>query len=452
MCRMRFPQWLFPVLLFFAVALSRTPFLDAGYGTNIDGWRVARAARIIAATGEYETSRFPGSPVEEIISAPFVRFGPVGLNALSAVFSVIASIAIWRIALRLRCRDSLLVAVAFAFTPIIFLSSVIAKDYVWAIAFALLAFWMVLEKRPLCAGLLLGLAVGCRITSGAMLLPLALIHFYEQPQPTRRRQTGMFVLATLLMSALCYLPVWLRYGTAFFTFYDNHARPDLWTLFARSTFDLWGSLGLLGLTTAIVLGLLLPRWRKNVSLGDNANPLLLPALVAIIALYLIAYLRLPDQAGYLVPVIPAVLLLAAHYLPRPLFQIACITIVISPWIDFSRAGIQPGMIIADHRERERTIANVSRFVGFTEQVLPGHNVVVVGGWEPMIAVLRNKSELHNDYRGILTPTEMQEVQAGGYRIAYTTDVVRAFNLRQTGVDLDACGAIDLRKLRIALNR
>jgi hypothetical protein len=44
------------VLLFVLVFISRLLFLNAGYGANVDAWRVARAAYDIATTGEYSTS------------------------------------------------------------------------------------------------------------------------------------------------------------------------------------------------------------------------------------------------------------------------------------------------------------------------------------------------------------------------------------------------------------
>src|SRR2546426_12390378 len=81
------------ICLFALVFLSRLPFLDAGYGVNVDGWRVARVARDIATTCEYAVSRFPGYPLQEITCALFWRGGPWALNGLSAFFSAIAAIA-----------------------------------------------------------------------------------------------------------------------------------------------------------------------------------------------------------------------------------------------------------------------------------------------------------------------------------------------------------------------
>ncbi|MEO5720840.1 MAG: glycosyltransferase family 39 protein, partial [Chthoniobacterales bacterium] len=232
--------------------MSRVPFLSAGYGENVDAWRVARAARQIAQTHVYEVSRFPGYPVHEITCA-FVRsFGAVGLNALSAVFSVAAVIAAWLVARRLECRDAFLLALALAATPVFFLNSVTAKDYVWAIAFVLWAFYAALERRPILCGVLLGLAIGCRITSGAMIVPLAMVLYGAAERKPWRTVIIPLGLCAGFTAALMFLPVWIRYGREFFTFYDAHDRPDAATILLRGSTEVWGAVGLAGL--AIVLG------------------------------------------------------------------------------------------------------------------------------------------------------------------------------------------------------
>ena len=74
-----------------------------------------------------------------------------------------------------RCKDYLPAAAALAFMPLYYISSVTSKDYVWCLAFALACLLTVSRGKPLLAGLFLGLAMGCRITYGAMALPLCLL-------------------------------------------------------------------------------------------------------------------------------------------------------------------------------------------------------------------------------------------------------------------------------------
>src|ERR1043166_6986783 len=79
---LRDPPWQLAIV-FLVVLLSRLPFLDAGYGVNVDAWRVALRAVEIAITGDYSVSRFPGYPIQEIVCSWFWRGGPFALNALS---------------------------------------------------------------------------------------------------------------------------------------------------------------------------------------------------------------------------------------------------------------------------------------------------------------------------------------------------------------------------------
>lgn len=229
------------VLVFALIALSRLPFLDAGYGVNVDAWRVAGTARKISQTGVYEVSRFPGYPVQEIVSSWFWKGGPIALNGLSAAFGILAAVATWSIARRLGCRDSLLIAAAIASVPIFFVSSVTSKDYIWALAFVLLALWAAISRKPGLAGILLGVAIGCRATSAAMLIPLALVVWSECENASRWWSLFRFAAITTITAGLAFLPVWMRYGWGFFTFYQSHDRPDLRTIAIRGTWEVWGA-------------------------------------------------------------------------------------------------------------------------------------------------------------------------------------------------------------------
>ena len=76
----KIPEWFWFAALFAVVLLSRLPFVGVEYGREFDAWRVARAAQHIAETGEYETSRAPGYPVQEIVCSLIWRGGPRALD------------------------------------------------------------------------------------------------------------------------------------------------------------------------------------------------------------------------------------------------------------------------------------------------------------------------------------------------------------------------------------
>jgi hypothetical protein len=458
------PRWQL-AMVFAIVFLSRLPFLDAGYGVNVDGWRVARVARDIATTGEYSLSRFPGYPVQEIICSWFWRGGPFALNALSALFSATAATAFAAIARKLGGRDFFFAALALAATPIFFISSVSSKDYVWAIAFVLLSILSALHQRAVFAGTFLGLATGCRINSLSILLPIALILFVGCGGRERIVSGAKFAAALIVTSMIAFSPVWLRYGTDFWRFYQ-HARPDWLTIVSRGTVEIWGTIGLLGLVLMVCSALLSRCGAKKKfaasPMGSPSSKILLDssdcgfvsrskwitaALVLWIVITVAQYLRLPDQAGYLLPLVPAVLLLAQQLVSHRVFQIACACLVLSPFVDLSRNGVRPGAILADRAERLHTLEQIKRFLSYTE-TLPGRNTIVVGAWEPIIAtVAPNIANGRNHYVYLLDEPALAAVQARHEPIFYAPQM-REFNQRIYGIDLARYGGIDLREFSL----
>ena len=425
--------------LFLLVFLSRVPFIDAGYGANVDAWRVARVAREIAMTGQYSVSRFPGYPVQEIVCSWFWKGGAVTLNMLTATLSAVAATAFAAIARKLQCRDWWLSGLALAATPIFFVSSVCSKDYMWAIAFVLLAILSALYQRSTIAGLLLGVAAGCRITSLAMLLPIGLILF-GSGSDQQARKILQFGFSTILAGLLAFSPVWLRYGSSFFAFYDN-GRPSWATILSRATVEVWGSVGLLGLTIAFGSAI----WKREKA--PPANKWILAAFLCGATIYLAAYLRLPDQAGYLLPIVPCSLLLLNLYAARPTWRVVCLLLVFAPLTDISPGGLIPGAIFRDHAERLETMGRIRDFLLYSEK-LSGRNTIAVGAWEPQIAVLA--PELlngTNHYVYTLDAPEAINCIQKGESIFYLP-LIREFNYRVTGTDLVRFGARDLHELFI----
>jgi len=421
--------------LFALVLLSRLPFLDAGYGLNIDAWRVARAAREIATTGEYTVSRFPGYPIQEITCALFWRGGPCALNALTAVFSAVAATAFAAIVRKLGCRDWFLAGLALAATPIFFVSSVCSKDYMWGLAFALLSFLGALNCWPAVAGAFLGLATGCRPTSAAMALPIALV--IANATPHGWRSIAKFAAAASIVALLAFMPAFFRYGTGFLTFYANHPRPTGSLILIRSTFEVWGGFGLIALGIAAGGGWLT---RKQ---PHSSNSRIVWSLLLILAIYITAYLGLPDQAGYLLPIVPAVLLLVCLFSPRPSLQVAFCCLLFAPIAEPTPRGIRPGAILSDHQDRLQNLANIRDFLELTESV-PGNNTFVVGASEPEIAVLTPRlRDGRNRYVYLMNALEAKAAIDDG-RHLYYLPAMRKFNYEETGVDLAEYGARDLR--------
>src|SRR5579863_8325963 len=230
-----------------AVLMTRLPWIGSGYGSDPDGYRVVIAARQIARSGAYEASRLPGFPVYEYLTALSAWSAPWVSNAVTALFSVASFVLFAVIAREFGVRRYLLLALAFAMTPVVYLSSCCTIDYMPALAGQLAATYAVLRRRPLLAGVLLGLGVGCRITAGALALPLCLWVVLSSARADAIRQCLRFGVALLLTAGLCFVPVLRRYGIHFFSFADNPWYPPLDVVFERALPLVWGALGLLAL-------------------------------------------------------------------------------------------------------------------------------------------------------------------------------------------------------------
>lgn len=397
-------------LTFGIVLLSRIPFIYAGYGIDPDAWRVLHSAQFIASNHGYTASRLPGSPVQEILYSIFLDKEPLYFNGTTALFSA-AGIGLFVLALRkLGSRDSLLTGIALACTPVVFINSVNSMDYVWALSFVLGSMYCILVRRPMVAGLLLGLAVGCRITSGGMALPLAMMLVVNNSEKkVQMKETVQFLAGSFAVSVAAYSPVYMKYGFGFFTFNDGY--PPLAAILRTATIEVWGVVGLLAIVAAITVAI---AQRKRIQ-QENSIPPTIPRIwiiswIVAVGIYIIAFLRLPGEAGYLIPVLPFLFLLLGRYLNRRNFIVASIAVVSSsfligidsidrPWsvspskfsVAISAGGrklavdLLQGPIINDRLRRLRRMEFVARVVSFAERE-QNRSVIVAGVWLPQIVI------------------------------------------------------------------
>lgn len=85
--------WRLPLAVGALVLLARLPFLWAGYGYDLDAWRLVEASRKIAATSRYVASRLPGHPLQEYACAVLEMAGPGAVNGAAALLSAAGAAA-----------------------------------------------------------------------------------------------------------------------------------------------------------------------------------------------------------------------------------------------------------------------------------------------------------------------------------------------------------------------
>lgn len=425
-------------LLFLAliVLISRIPFLLAGFGAEEDSWLLAITSKNIAESGQYEMSRAPGHPLQEFIYAWMYNNGLLAFatNLLSAAASVIATIFFALSLKNLYFKHYLFAAFAFAFTPIVFISSTYTIDYMLAMAFVMMSFYFLTsplnplstwrgENLPpgkaggkgvvwgeVIAGIFLGIAIGFRITSGAMLIPFCILLL-----PLSKgilRAILLFSLTTALTGLLIYIPVLKTYGLSFFTYADQFPYPNLPKVIYKATIGVFGTIGIITIIVYTIKIAVRKFLSKEKIVVSEMPAELFWASVGVIIIYIIFYLRLPQKPAYFIPVIPFTILLFGYFLTSRGFKTFCVLMTMSSFLfsinltdslrgsahsrlamKFTAAGqemfIDPltGPVFADHTKRLNKIA-------FTEKVfqktrVEQKKIVLICGWWYNELLVRN---------------------------------------------------------------
>src|SRR6185295_14911606 len=122
-----------------------------------------------------------------------------------------------------------------------------------------------------------------------------------------------------------------RYGFSFFSYYDV-PYPSIPKVLYKFFIETWGVLGFTGLIIATGLLFLPDRiTARKYLFPRSVNEKYIVAWLVAIDLYIIAFLKLPMESGYLIPIIPFVILLFAKYLYNKAFTFFCIILIAAPF-------------------------------------------------------------------------------------------------------------------------
>ncbi|MGA9115479.1 MAG: hypothetical protein WB626_01750 [Bacteroidota bacterium] len=423
------------------VTLTRIPFLFTGYGADADAWRVAHTAGKLWDSGTYNVSRFPGYPLHEIISAPFVGLGGAPLSNAATLFATLLLVLIWKaIAERHGNHPRMLVA-GLAFAPQLWENSAATMDYNWSLLFLTGALFAGLKGKTLIAGLLLGVAAGFRPMNIAGAIPLAVLMRQSGVSWKQMAACAGVAAATTLAA---FTPVMLRYTPTGAMELTLRQTADIrfgglerFMLFAYRS--VW-TIGPLAAGAACVL---LWKGRKHLKgLLMRGDPIAASAAAGL-AVFLGLYLAYPIEREYLIPAMPFLMLLLDRTgSPRAfgIFTLLLISFsVLNPDV-IKHAGARgtPGFnvhggsaldewekrrLLDRHRSQIASLTPEGKAVvmagagpvywfeneAFLEDSLP----LTRGAWDPTAHFRRNPEARLVD---ALTRDEARELQARGYRI------------------------------------
>ena len=444
-----FAQPLAFVTLALAVIVSRIPFINIGYGTDPDAWRVALTGYWLWDHGEYYPSRLPGYPVPELGSALVIKGGHLATNSLTLAVSLLGLWFFAAIARRIDLPNRGIAVIAFAFTPLLWINSMTTMDYMWALAFILGAYYFLLERNALAAGLMLGLAIGSRSTSALMFVPFA----YYLLRDGRREDLRLFAVCAIGVAVVAWSPIYWEYGPRFLNFYDS--KVGYLSVLRLLGKDCLGLLGAIAVIAATVVSL--PRLaRLPADLMRDKN---VGVWVLAIAVTALAFARLPHEAAYLIPLYPFGFFLMAKYFHRWVFGAAVAVIILAGFVDLTSPGdeINSEAFTNAHLGRGLVLSNADTMrsqIDFTRELeaadIQNNTVISTGFVYPQLAVLfRNKYKIgilekdkgsisqlsdkgkledparHRLFVWLLDWDDYDRLRKQGYSFAYTQDAGRS---------------------------
>ena len=298
---------MFAVAIVYAV--SRVMFLPLGYGLDDDAWLLARAADILANGGGYVASRLPGYPsVELIVGGLFCLFGTSAvLGNLSASLAGLALMfALWVVLDGEVSETMRLFAVcAVAFHPAVWTASVTTLDPIFGAAFLVLSVAAVSRRRPVLAGVFLGLAVGCRLTDALAALPIA---FFARGKTGGWRTAAKTVVTGGIVGASLFVLPLLAHGIGFLDY-----EPVIHRDFVTGGYKVYRELIGLPLVVGSVMvagAVVVSGERRRRTRDLIGEPLVVLGATAVVVLAT-PFVILPTDPQYLLPWVPfGVILLA----------------------------------------------------------------------------------------------------------------------------------------------
>ena len=427
-------------LLALVVLLSRLPFLSAGYGVEEDSWGIAVAAYHTKLYGVMEASRLPGHPVNEFIYSLFWGYGAWLYNFFSALCSVLSVLFFYLICKQLNVKHFVWASLAFAFTPVVYINSTCTIDYLWALMFAVIAFYALINNKFLLAGVLLGLGVSCRINTIILFLPMLIWMFYYVKRSIFIKKAIIFSVVSGLTTLICFAPIMYEYGVAFFSYSDQFPYPSISKIIYKATIGVWGLVGVLGILAMLIVQVIK---RDNSNLKPSINLF----FICLVGLQVWTYLLLPQKSAYLALIVPFTILWLGHFLAPKYFRIACVSMVVSSFVfsvnltdsfrgsTYSKLAIKTtvsnqeifldpltGPVYSDYTKRVNKMDYTLQVLKQIETInYP--TIIICGWWFNQILIQQMDVEPNSMVKFVFyfNPETMQNYMAKGYQIYYLAE-------------------------------
>ncbi|MFC1834161.1 hypothetical protein ACFL2Q_05430 [Thermodesulfobacteriota bacterium] len=315
--------WL--ILLILALLAVTLPRAVMNYGIDGDAFRGMIAAKTLAQTGSYEPSRLPGNPLfEYLLAAASLLNGHLISNTMVLLFYPACLFAF--AAVIEGFEKKWLLFALFALTPILVVNAATTMDYIPGLAMVLWSYRYAGKGKELWAFLFLGLAIGFRLSNALFVVPFGLFLILQGVPLMRVIPSGILGIA---LGLLFYIPILAQCGWKTFEV-PSHAYGIGLHVFLAG----YRSLMVFGpIASAGIIVLLLLNTRRIIGatrrLISSRDPSYIAELSTVF-MFLLIFLRHPDQSEYLIPVIPFAYLLAWRWFgPRQLLMLFVLVVSFS---------------------------------------------------------------------------------------------------------------------------
>jgi hypothetical protein len=326
------------------VALICSQLIPIGYGTDIDNYRIMLSAKTLITEGIYTPSRNFGYPLNEMIMAPLYIIGKnIATNTTALIVFIISIFTFYKLCQRFKTKYPELLTLIYAIHPILLKNATVPLDYIWSLLFIMSALVLLKDEKTLVAGISLAIAVGFRPTNIIFIVP-SLIIIKNWKERVR------FSLTTVVISIFFYiLPIiyLTKYPLSISTGGDRSILHIIHT-----TLSLFGNIGWLMIAIITIISLISYFNKKGVIAEKRDTIMLSIFILTNIAIFLI----FPYEVEYLIPLIPALLILLSKRASRHLL-IALFIAVVSynlVWFDKTQNGFTPrdGIIVSQITNRK----------------------------------------------------------------------------------------------------
>lgn len=348
------------------------PLLFFGPGNDLDVGNIFKSGRSIARHFHYKASRAPGAPVHETIVGVLDRLGgPLLTNLASLFMAVVLAVALFTLLRREGIRGRGLIAIAIVvLNPWFIIAATSTADYLFALAFVLLAALAERDDRPVIAGVFAALSMGCRIGSGLLIVSILFAELFEG-RPARRRVI-VTAAVTVVGTFLLFVPAFLASGSSL-EFAENDFSTS--TPLVQAGRTLVKDMLLLGPIASLLLLATVPALVRAIGMW-RASWLVRFAVPGLV-LSQILFLRFPWKMPHLLPCLVCLAILLAVALER-----------------------RPGLLYA-------LVITQVLYLGLRVDVIKpddpnkatGGRVALDAGWGPVVVDIRCRHEQPKAYLG-----------------------------------------------------